>query len=102
MTERGIQSGLQVATVLNELLEKEIAPGTGIAPEHFWSELAEILKDFVPRNRTLLAKRDELQEKVDSWHNDRAGQPIEMADYSAFLKEIGYLIEEGPEFEVLT
>ena len=102
MTERVIQSGLQVATVLNELLEKEITPGTGIAPEHFWSELAEILKDFVPRNRTLLAKRDELQEKIDSWHNDRAGQPIQMADYTAFLKEIGYLIEEGPEFEVVT
>ncbi len=102
MTERVIQSGLQVATVLNELLEKEITPGTGIAPEHFWSELAEILKDFVPRNRALLAKRDELQEKIDSWHNDRAGQPIEMADYTAFLKEIGYLIEEGPEFEVVT
>ena len=102
MTERVTRSGLQVALVLNDLLENDIAPGTGIAPAHFWAELAEIVKVFVPRNRELLAKRDALQEQLDTWHQERAGQQIETVDYTCFLQDIGYVIEEGPDFDVVT
>ena len=70
MTERVTRSGLQVAIVLKDLLENDIAPGTGIAPAHFWAELAEIVKDFLPRNRELLAKRDALQEQLDTWYQE--------------------------------
>ncbi|MCS5574905.1 MAG: malate synthase G, partial [Pseudomonadales bacterium] len=96
------RSGLQVALVLNDLLENDIAPGTGIAPAHFWAELAEIVKDFVPRNRELLAKRDALQEQLDTWYQGRAGQQIETVGYTRFLQDIGYVIEEGPDFDVVT
>ena len=102
MNERLSRSGLEVAPILNNLLENDIAPGTGVTPAHFWSEFSGILKDFVPRNRALLDKRDVLQKKIDSWHKDRAGQSIEKEEYTRFLKDIGYLIEEGPEFEVVT
>ncbi len=102
MTERTNIGGLQVANILNDLLVNDIAPGTGVEPAHFWSELESILEEFVPRNRALLAKRDELQAKIDSWHKDRAGQQIEEAEYTAFLKEIGYLLDEGPDFEIET
>lgn len=102
MTERVLRSGLQVAGVLDELLEKDIAPGTGVDPEHFWAELAAIAEDFVPRNRELLARRDHLQEQIDAWHQERVGQVIDEAEYTGFLQEIGYLVPEGPDFEIET
>ena len=85
MTERVLRSGLQVAGVLDELLEKDIAPGTGVDPAHFWAELAAIAEDFVPRNRELLTRRDHLQEQIDAWHQERVGQVIDEAEYTGFL-----------------
>ena len=102
MTERVLRSGLQVAGVLDELLEKDIAPGTGVDPAHFWAELAAIAEDFVPRNRELLARRDHLQEQIDAWHQERVGQVIDESEYTGFLQEIGYLVPEGPDFEIET
>ena len=102
MTERVSQSGLQVARILNDLLEKEIVSGTGISPTHFWAQLAEVVKDFVPRNRALLAERDTLQEQLNDWHKERVSQQIGIEEYNRFLKDIGYLIEEGPDFDVST
>lgn len=102
MTERTTVGSLQVANVLNDLLVNKIAPGTGVEPAHFWSELASILEEFVPRNRELLARRDELQAQIDAWHRDRAGQQVDEAEYTTFLKQIGYLLDEGPDFEIET
>lgn len=102
MTERVTIGQLNVAKVLYDLLEQDIAPGTGVAPAHFWAELEAVLEEFVPRNRALLARRDDLQAQIDRWHNERSGQQIDEAQYTAFLKEIGYLLEEGPDFEIET
>ena len=65
MTERIKVGGLNVAKVLHELVEQEIAPGTGIDPLEFWSKLESLLEVMVPRNRALLAKRDDLQRQID-------------------------------------
>ncbi len=102
MTERVEVNGLQVAKVLYDLIGNEVAPGTGVSADHFWAEMAAVLEEFVPRNRELLAKRDDLQAKIDAWHQQNPGQPIDEAAYTAFLQEIGYLLEEGPEFEIET
>ena len=91
MSERIEISGLKVAPELYEIVG-EIAPGTGVETDHFWQELAAITDEFVPRNRELLAVRDDLQAKVDAWHNERAGQAHDEEAYLAFLKEIGYLL----------
>jgi malate synthase len=102
MTERTTIGQLKVAQVLKDLLENDIAPGTGVEPDHFWSEMASILDEFVPRNRALLAKRDDLQAQIDAWHVEHAGQQIDEVEYTSFLKKIGYLLEEGPDFEIET
>ena len=102
MTDRTEVAGLQVATALYELVENQIAPGTGIETAAFWQGLADILKDLVPKNRALLARRDELQAQIDDWHRERAGQQHNDAEYKAFLQEIGYLIPEGDDFEIST
>ncbi len=102
MSERVTIGQLQVAKELNDLLENEIAPGTGVEPAHFWAEMQAILEEFVPRNRDLLAKRDDLQVQIDTWHQERTGKDLDDAEYRAFLKEIGYLEEEGGDFAVTT
>jgi malate synthase len=78
------------------MIEQEALPGTGIAPDAFWSALSSLLHELGPRNRALLAERDALQAKIDAWHAERRGQPHDAAGYAAFLREIGYLLPEGP------
>ena len=102
MTHRTTQGGLQVATVLNDLLTQRICPGTGLTPEAVWAALEKIVADLAPRVRILLAKRDDLQAKIDAWHQQRAGAPHDAAAYEQFLRSIGYLLPEGPDFSATT
>ena len=94
------RGGLQVATVLADFIETRALPGTGIAADGFWRGVADIYARFAPENAALLAKRDELQAQLDAWHVARAGKPIDQAEYQAFLREIGYLVEEPAPFSV--
>ena len=102
MTERVVIGQLQVARCLSEFIEQEVLPDTGISAAHFWAEMASILDEFVPRNRALLATRDRFQQAIDAWHQAHAGKPIVAAKYIGFLRDLGYLLEEGPDFEVVT
>ena len=102
MTERLDRAGLQVDAVLARFVEDEALPGTGIRAGAFWSGFAGLLADFAPQNRALLARRDALQSKIDAWHIARRGQPHDHAAYKAFLAEIGYLLPEGPDFQIET
>jgi malate synthase len=58
--------------------------------------------DFGPKNRALLAHREELQSQIDVWHVARKGQPHNADQYSSFLREIGYLVAERPDFTIAT
>ncbi len=102
MAQRTERAGLQVDTILARFLEDEALPGTGISAPTFWDGFAGLLADFAPKNRALLARRDELQSKIDAWHIARRGQPHDHAAYKAFLAEIGYLLPEGPAFTIET
>jgi malate synthase len=94
--------GLKVDAKLYNLVRKEIAPGTGVNAERFWKSLGEIVRDLGPKNRALLDKRDRLQAQIDQWHTARKNQPFNREEYTAFLKEIGYLVPEGKNFKVTT
>jgi len=102
MADRIQQGGLQVAKEIDDLVANELAPGTGVSVEHFWSCFEEILNDLAPKNRELLKTRDNLQAQIDAWHNQRASETINQAEYKAFLQEIGYLVEEGDDFQIDT
>ncbi|GAC56052.1 malate synthase G [Gordonia hirsuta DSM 44140 = NBRC 16056] len=101
MTERVTVDGLQVASELYEFVNNEALPGTGVEPAAFWSGAAAIINDLAPRNRELLAVRDELQTKIDQWHRDNPGA-VDQDAYIAFLKEIGYLVDPPADFEITT
>lgn len=102
MADKITVGSLEVERVLYDLVAKEIAPGTGVGVEQFWEGLESILKDMMPRNKALLAIRDDFQKQIDGWHQARAGKPHNPEEYEAFLKEIGYLLPEGDDFEIET
>src|SRR5690606_21501889 len=101
MSDRVEINGLQVAQSLYDFAMAEALPGTGVDADTFWLKLSEIIHDLSPKNRQLLEIRDDLQAKIDAWHKEH-GAPSDLDAYQAFLREIGYLREEGPAFQVNT
>ena len=102
MNDYTTRAGIEVDTALAEFLENEVLASLDCDAEAFWSGCADLLGRFVPRNRELLAKREELQARIDAWHRERAGQPHDADSYRAFLAEIGYLVPEPGEFRIGT
>jgi malate synthase len=102
MTDRVTRAGLQVARELADFIEQAALPGTGVEAARFWDGFAAMLADLTPTNRALLARRAELQARIDQWHIARRGQPHDPEAYFAFLQEIGYLIPEGEDFQIDT
>ncbi|WP_170548071.1 malate synthase G [Ruegeria atlantica] len=102
MSGRETRKGLQIAWELADFIENQALPGTGVTPEVFWSGFARLVDELGPKNRELLAKRSEIQSRLDGWHLERKGQAHDAAAYEAFLREIGYLVEEGPDFQIET
>ena len=102
MTERVQKGDLEIAKALYDLVANEIAPGTGVEPDAFWAAFEQVVADLAPKNKALLAKRDDMQAKIDAWHLERKGQPHNAEEYKAFLTELGYLLPEGDDFTVTT
>ncbi|TIN18559.1 MAG: malate synthase G [Mesorhizobium sp.] len=101
MTDRIEIAGLRIARELHEFVAREALPGTGIEADAFWNGFSAIVHDLAPKNRALLAKRDAIQEQIDGWYREH-GAPVDMEAYKGFLKEIGYIVPEGPAFSVST
>ena len=104
-TERVTVGGLQVAKTLYDFVNTEVLPVIGKdsaeEQEKFWDGFGKIVEEYTPRNRELLAFRDELQEKMDAWYADHKGVQ-NPEEYTSFLKEIGYLVDEPGDFEITT
>ena len=93
--------GLQVSTLLHNFINTQALPETGVSQEQFWAGLEAIVNDLAPRNRALLAKRDDIQAQIDAWLVENKGK-FDFAAYKAFLQDIGYLLPEGDAFTVTT
>jgi malate synthase len=102
MSDRVEKAGLQVDAALAAFVESEVLVSLGKDAAAFWTGFANLLGRFVPINRALLAKRDDLQAQIDAWHVARAGKPIDQAEYQTFLREIGYLVPEPAPFQIGT
>ena len=102
MTERITAGGLQVAKVLYDFVNDTALPAAGITDKDaFWQGFGDIVEKHTPRNVELLAKREELQAKLDEWYRENPGKQ-DQDKYVSFLKEIGYLVEDPGEYQVTT
>jgi malate synthase len=97
--ERG---GLKVATGLVQLIEQELSSALGLDAGRFWAGLAAMMDELVPVNQALLARRDQFQLVIDDWHRARRGQPFDVAAHESHLVSSGYLVAEGPDFQIGT
>ncbi|QBZ92248.1 malate synthase G [Pseudomonas viciae] len=102
MTEHVQVGGLQVAKVLFDFVNNEAIPGTGLTADAFWAGADKVIHDLAPKNKALLAKRDDFQARIDAWHQARAGQAHDAVAYKAFLQDIGYLLPEAADFQATT
>ncbi|WP_427965863.1 malate synthase G [Altererythrobacter sp.] len=102
MTHTATRAGIAIDAKLAEFLENEVLAPLGRDQGTFWQGFAALLAEFAPRNRALLAKRDELQAKIDAWHVERRGKPLDQGEYQAFLRDIGYLVPEPGDFTIGT
>ncbi len=102
MTEYVQSGGIQVAKELYDFINDSAIPGTGIEANDFWAKFDKIANELAPKNRALLAKREDLQAKIDTYHTERAAQPHNAVEYKAFLQEIGYLVPTGEDFAATT
>ena len=102
MNDYTTRSTLRVDAGLAQFVEADVLAPLGLDAAAFWQGFAAICDRFAPRNRALLARRDELQAQIDAWHGERAGKPIDAAKYRAFLAEIGYLVPEPAPFTIAT
>ena len=102
MTEFATRAGIEADPQLAAFIETDVLGPLGRDVDAFWKGFADLLGRFGPRNADLLAKREDLQAKIDAWHTERAGQPHEAGAYRTFLEDIGYLVPEPGEFTIGT
>jgi len=100
MTNRIQRGDLQVSEELDKLISEKVCVNIDVEPEQFWSSFNEIVKEFTPRNKALLAEREELQTKIDNWHKEN--KEFDKETYKSFLKEIGYWVDTNEDFEIET
>ena len=100
MTERVNEGKLSISKSLHALLEQEIAPDLNLDTAKFWQDFQKISEKYISINEELLEKREELQKKIDEWH--LSNKDFDFDSYKSFLREIGYLVEEGDDFEIST
>ncbi|KZY08968.1 malate synthase G [Erythrobacter sp. HI0028] len=102
MTEFVTRAGIEADPQLAAFIETDVLGPLGRDVDAFWKGFADLLGSFGPRNADLLARREDLQAKIDAWHSERAGQPHEAGAYRTFLEDIGYLVPEPGEFTIGT
>ncbi len=95
-------NNLKVSEELLNFVNNELFDGTNISPEKFWQDFDKAVHELAPKNKKLIDFRGSLQKKIDKWHTDNKGKDIQIKEYKNFLKEIGYLKDEGPDFKIET
>ena len=93
---------LKISSDLVQFVKDELLKETEISPEKFWEGFEKTVNELAPKNKELINIRKDLQNKIDDWHIKNKGSEFNIQDYKKFLIEIGYLKNEGPDFEIET
>ncbi|WP_440920551.1 malate synthase G [Candidatus Pelagibacter sp.] len=95
-------NNLKISEELLSFVNNELLKDLDISSEKFWEGFDKAVYDLAPKNKELIQIRENLQKKIDDWHIKNKGNEIEIEQYKKFLREIGYLKEEGPDFKIET
>ena len=87
---------------LFDFINNEVLQDLDLDIESFWKGFSDLIKDLNPKNKKILSKRSEIQNQINEWHSKRLGKEIDYEEYKNFLYKIGYIVEEGPDFEINT
>ena len=97
-----IKSSLKVSKLLSQFLENEVLNKLDLNVDKFWEDFDHVIKVFAPKNENLLQKRDDIKKKIDAYYISNKDKPHSHDDYINFLKEIDYIVPEGPDFKINT
>ena len=95
-------NNLKISDKLLSFVNEELLKNTDISPDQFWSGFDKAVHELAPKNKELIKFRDELQNKINEWHLKNKGNKVDIDEYKKFLKEIGYLKDEGSNFKIET
>jgi malate synthase len=93
---------LKISSSLEDFTKNEVLPGLNISPHYFWSSFENLVEKFSSRNKNLLIKRSELQEKINDWHIQNRNKEFNLDEYKNFLTDIGYLQPRAGDFKIKT
>ena len=93
---------LAVSADLYEFVNQELLAGTSVSTTHFWQGFDEAVHQLAPKNKALLDKRADLQAQIDAYLIANREEGLDESAYQAFLRDIGYIVDEGPDFSIET
>lgn len=96
------QKNIKINSNLFNFVNTEVLNGLHISSEDFWNGFSDIVDIYYKKNNDLLDRRKNLQSKINEWHVAHRGKNIDLEEYKKFLKEINYIVNEGPEFKITT
>ncbi len=102
MGERIKRSQLQINKDFYNFINQEVLLNLDITEDIFWDGFSRIIYELSPINLNLINQRKIIQEKIDVWHKNNKKNNFDLKEYELFLKQIGYLEEEGDDFEIET
>ena len=91
----------KINTNFYDFVNDEVLPDTGLDKSDFWQNFISAANDLVPENNDLINERTDIQSKIDKWIIDNKGN-FDYNNYLEFLKEIKYIVKEGPDFKIET
>ncbi len=95
-------NSISVANELVSFVENELLKNTSIDVKHFWNGFEQSINKLVPKNKKLLKKREDIQNRIDDWHNKNKFENFDSLKYKKFLSEIGYIVSEKEDFKIET
>ena len=93
---------LSVSKNLADFVKNELLTGLDVNEKDFWDGFDKSINELAPINKKLLEVRETLQSEIDLWLKKNRNGEFNHQEYKNFLKEIGYLKEEGNDFKIDT
>ena len=93
---------LSVTKDLSDFVKNELLTGLDVNEKDFWDGFDKSINELAPINKKLLEVRETLQSEIDLWLKKNRNGEFNHQEYKNFLKEIGYLKEEGNDFKIDT